>query len=225
MFNLGTSAQTPFNTYFVLKHYVAPGSCGLVILDVYEGALQSDGVESTSELMRNMTSTKAAADMALAMHDLRALNMFTSRLMMGDFPAEFMDTTYVPGGFAQRTDSLKSPIDQGPRRELPYPELQLEYLSKCMALCRERGLPVVLVSHFAPPVKDQGPHQRFVHLIDSLRAPFEVPYLDMAYGHNADARDHFYDHNHLNLAGVHLFNEALIARMDRAGMLGQRRRP
>jgi hypothetical protein len=61
--------------------------------------------------------------------------------------------------------------------------------------------------------------------MDSLRAPFEVPYLDMAYGHPVDPQDHFYDHNHLNLAGVRLFNDALIARLDSAGMLRHGQRP
>lgn len=225
MFNLGTSAQTPLNTYFVLKHYVRPGSCGLVILDVYEGALVNDGLESTSELVRNMSSTPAAMDMAAALKDLRALNMVTLRLFTAnDLPA-YVDSTYVAGGFAERTDSLDKALEHKAARGLDYPEDQLRYLTKCLALCKERGLPVVLVTHFAPPTKDHAVHERFVQVIDSLRAPFAVPYLDMAYGHNADAQDHFYDHNHLNLAGVHLFNEALIARMDRAGMLGQGRRP
>ena len=210
MFNLGSSAQTPLNTYWLLKEYVTAANCGLLVLDLYEGAMINEGLESTSELVMNMTSDRAAIGMVTDLRDLRGLNLLALRWCRAGAGPDFTDSTYRSGGFAERTDSLKSPITPKGHTEVQYRPEQLRSLGKCLELCQQRGIPVVLVTHYYPGTSDRVGHEAFRATIDSVRAPFKVPYLDLAYAHQLDDQHHFYDHNHLNLAGVRLFNRALI---------------
>ena len=210
MFNLGSSAQTPMNTYWLLKENVTAANCGLLVIDLYEGAMVNEGLESTSELVMNMTSDRAAIGMVTDLQDLRGLNLLALRWCRAGVGSDFIDSTYRSGGFAERTDSLKSPIIHKHHAANRCRPEQLRALEKCLELCRERGIPVVLATHYYPQTSDRSAHSIFHATIDSVRAPFKVPYLDLAYTHQLDDQDHFYDHNHLNLAGVRLFNEALI---------------
>ncbi|MBK8614343.1 MAG: hypothetical protein IPN85_12875 [Flavobacteriales bacterium] len=210
MFNLGSSAQTPLNTYWLLKEYVTAANCGQLVIDLYEGAMINEGLESTSELVMNMTSERAAIGMVMDLHDLRGLNLLALRWSRTGVGPDFMDSTYRTGGFAERTDSLKTPISPKRHSAIRCRPEQLSSLGKCLELCQNRGIPVVLVTHYYPGTSDRVAHEAFRATIDSVRAPFKVPYLDLAYAHQLDDQDHFYDHNHLNLAGVRLFNEALI---------------
>lgn len=223
LFNLGSSAQTPLQSYHMLKAYAPPGSARLVMIDVYEGSLVNDGIESTSELVANIGSDRAACEMAGSLRDLRALNMLAVRFMRSGDPPDIPARGYVEGGFSERVDSLKGPVSYPRfRRDAVRPEL-LERLAACLALCQERDLPVVLVSHPMPHASDSLGHVAFAALIDSVRAPYQVPYIDMAVGHELDDRDHFYDHNHLNQAGVERFNAMLIHALDSAGLLHRHR--
>ncbi|MCC7501225.1 MAG: hypothetical protein IT229_01765 [Flavobacteriales bacterium] len=210
MFNLGSSAQTPLNTYWLLKEYVTAANCGLLVIDLYEGAMINEGLESTSELVMNMTSDQAAIGMVTDLRDLRGLNLLALRWCRAGVGPDFVDSTYRSGGFAERTDSLRTPISRKLHSASPGRPEQLRFLGKCLELCKERGIRVVLVTHYYPQTSDRTAHRVFRVTIDSIRAPFEVPYLDLAYAHQLDDQNHFYDHNHLNLAGVRLFNEALI---------------
>jgi hypothetical protein len=212
IFNLGSSAQTPLNSFHVLKHHVAKGSRPLVIYDVYEGAFENDGLE-------NIGSDRAALGMAWDLRDLRAINMLAVRFLLADGAPDHVDSTYRAGGFAERADSLREAVTY-PRYDLTRMRKdQVEHLSRALAWCREQELPVVLVSHYYPHQGDSLGHAAFAALIDSVRAPYSVPYIDLAFGHTLSDRDHFYDHNHLNQAGVERFNTELIPLLFDAGLL------
>lgn len=219
MFNLGSSAQTPLNSFHVLKHHVAQGSRPLVIYDVYEGAFENDGLESTSELVVNIGSDRAAMGMAWDLRDLRAVNMLAVRYLLADGPPDHVDSTYRAGGYSERADSLKEPVKYPRYDRARIRKDQVEHLSRTLAWCRQQELPVVLVSHYYPHQGDSLGHAAFASLIDSVRAPYDVPYIDLAFGHRLSDRDHFYDHNHLNQAGVKIFNAQLILMLHEQGLL------
>jgi len=225
LFNLGSSAQTPLNTLAILREYAGPGRAGLVLFDVYEGAFSNDGLESTSELVMNMGSERAALEMAIAMRDPRAINLLAARWLMADQPPSVMDSAYVPGGFSERRDSLRKAVVYGRFDRGAVRRDQLDKLAACLALCRERGSTIVLVTHPQPHQADSLGHLAFRALIDSVRARYNVPYIDMALGHTLSDRDHFYDHNHLNQAGVERFNAALLARLRSDGLIAPAGRP
>lgn len=210
VFNLGTSAQAPMNSYFVLSNYVSARNCGLVIFDLYENTMEHDALESTSDLTRNISSERAAMQLALAAKDPRAVNLMALRWLSRHEPATRADSTYRSGGFAERTDSLKREAHFEHGLPLRLDSTQVGYFRKCIAYCRERHIPLVLVTHYYPNASDHERHQLFHAFVEREIAGTGIHYVDLAYAGRVDDRDHFYDHNHLNAAGVELFNTQLL---------------
>lgn len=223
LFNLGTSAQTPMNSYYVLKSHVDTGNCGLVLFDLYENTMEQDGLESTSDLSRNIDSDRAALGMCLALKDPRAIDLMTLRWLSRSEPPRPVEGPHR-SGYAERTDSLRTPPRKGPERPLRLDSMQVRYLRECIAYCADRHLPLVFVTHYYPQASDHQRHARFHALIEREIAGTGIHYIDLAYAGRVDDHDHFYDHNHLNAAGVALFNAQLLDSLSALGLLPPARR-
>ncbi|MCB9170782.1 MAG: hypothetical protein H6597_03765 [Flavobacteriales bacterium] len=221
-FNLGSSAQSQMNSYYLLKDLVHPGHVRLVVLDVYEGAMESDAVESTSDLVQNIPSDATAWRMALALHDPRGLNMLALRYFMKGHAPFYRDPTYRAGGGALRTDSLKVPPRYDKGRPLRIDPLQAHYLQRTVALCRERNIPLVLSEHYFPHASDQARHAAYTDHLRDLVGPDGPVLIDKAYDHHLSDRDHFFDRNHLNAAGAELFSADLLAELQKRDLLPTR---
>ena len=48
VFNLGSSAQTPLNSLEIIKDLITKENCVTVVIDVFSGALETNGLESTA---------------------------------------------------------------------------------------------------------------------------------------------------------------------------------
>lgn len=223
MFNLGTSGQTPVNTYAILKEYITKTNTGMVLLDCYENAMAMEGLESTADLSQNITSDAAVLRIFAAIHDPRILNMFTIRKIMANEPAAYVDSFYVEAGFSTKLDSVKGNVDYGLDLTLELGERQPEYLVKCITFCQEQGIPIVLVTHPLPKASNRPRHAAFHAVIDSVASSTGVGYIDYAFDHGLplDDRNHFYDHNHFNQAGVAIFNPKLISDLRAKGYFPQ----
>ncbi|MBL7939756.1 MAG: hypothetical protein JNL43_10385 [Flavobacteriales bacterium] len=219
-FNLGSSAQSTTNTAILLENYVTKANCGLLILDVYDKALGTSGLESTSDLTQNIPSARAAARMAFAQCDPRALNMMALRWLTADV-RHYDDTSYVNGGFAQRTDTAQHGMNTTSDMPVVLDPLQVENLHRCIAFAREHDIPLVLVTHCAPGPVKRARHAAFRTFIKSCLLGTGIHYIDLTYGHQLDAHEHFYDDNHLNLAGVRLFNAQLLDSLRAYDLIGQ----
>ncbi len=222
IFNLGSTAQTPLSSYVVLKHYVTRANTDLVILDLYENAFDQDGSESVSDLTENLSSDVAAAELAWNYRDLRGLNMFTLRMLNKNGPPMYSDPNYKRRGFAVKRDSVRKEIHYDRGRPLRLNAVQLKEFQRCLELCKERGLLVVLATHFYPHQSDRARHLAFAHAIDSLITGRNVRWIDLSYAHSMSDRDHFSDHNHMNEAGARVFNERLIDSLETLGYLRRR---
>ncbi len=220
LFNLGSSSQSTMNTYVVLDQYVTKANCGLLILDVYDKAMGVVGLESTSDLTRNVPSTGAAAQMALSLRDPRALNMMALRCFTPD-DRLYDDKSYVSGGFAERLDSVRRELRTTSDTPVVPDPMQEDYFHRCVAFARERDIPLVLVTHCAPGPIHRTRHAAFRAFVDSSLAGTGIRYIDLTYAHQLDEHDHFYDDNHLNLAGVRLFNAQLLDSLRAEGLIAQ----
>ncbi|MEO8590089.1 MAG: hypothetical protein ABI432_12005 [Flavobacteriales bacterium] len=230
MFNMGSTAQTPLSTYAILDHYVTRERTGLVIIDLYETPFLKDGLESVSDLTQNMTSDAAAAELAASLRDVRALNMFTLRMMNKNGPAMYKDPTYTGSGFAAKPDSVHGTIHYDVGRPLVLDDRQKEYFEKCLDLCAQRGLRVVLVTHYYPHQSDSVRHDKFRAYVNGVIADFNAKatgtgrlhWFDFAYTHHASDTDHFFDYSHVNAAGARLFSEQLLDSLVSSGYLPTR---
>ena len=218
-FNLGTSAQTPLNSFYIVEDLLTSDNTGLLVVDVYRGAFELDGLESTADLVQNTVSNRAAIGLALAMRDARTLNMLAVRGFTAGRPPYYLDSTYVGSGFSVHTDSVSGDPDYAAMHRNPVRGKQVHYLERLLVLCNERGIPVVLVDHPAPQ-ETRGPwHAEWQREVRRIAEEHGVPFVDMAYSVAVDSRAHFHDHTHLNAAGVALFNAALIARLQEMDIL------
>ncbi len=226
MFNLGSSAQTPLSTYAILEGLVPRERAPLVVIDVYEDAFVQAGIESVSELTRDMVDDRTAISLAADFRDLRGLNMITLRMLDKGSPPSFTDPTYVGDGAAIRRDSARSGVKYPVRGPLRIDPRQLERFIDCLDLCDQRGIQVVLSSHPYPPQADRAQHTAFVAMVDSViatrpedRRPRRFDLVDAP---GFDGHDHFYDHTHLNQAGARAFTGMLIDSLEVKGILQRR---
>jgi hypothetical protein len=222
MFNLGTSAQTPLSSFAVLEAYVTEGRTPLVIFDMYENAFDHPGVESVSDLTLNMGNDVAALHLALAFRDLRGLNMFTYRMMDRGSTTAWVLTDYVGRGAAISPDSTRAGVKYPRPRPFRMDGRQLEKFLDCLDLCAERGIHVVLSTHYYPLQGERARHRRFRHEVDSVLARRPAPpplWIDLAETPGIDDHDHFCDHNHLNAAGARRFTGQLIDTLEARGLL------
>jgi hypothetical protein len=136
--------------------------------------------------------------------------MFTLRMMTRSDTPVYKDPSYKGRGFAVKPDSIRKPVRYDVGRPLRLHARQLQRFADCLDLCHERGIPVVLSTHFYPNQSDHARHAAFARVIDSIIAGRDVPYYDLAYSHQLSDTNHFCDHNHLNEAGARIFTDRLI---------------
>lgn len=218
MFNLGSSAQTPMNTFFLLKDMVTPNNCDLVIMDLFENTFEEPGLESTNELTQDVISNRTAVEMAAALHELRSVNLLALRFCTRD-TSLYGDSTYVSGGFAECDDSLRTVPHYDMGRPWRPNADQINYFGRCIRYCAQQHIPLILVSHYYPHASDHARHAVFHAFVDSVIVGTNVRYLDLSYAHHADDLNNFYDHNHLNSSGVALFNAQLIDSLQARGQV------
>ncbi len=218
-FNLGTSAQSLLNSYYLAKQYVHPNNCKLLIVDVFEIPVESDGMEATSDLVQNITSNRAALDMTMALKDIRAINMYLLRMFSKNKPLLYTDDAYVGQGFSENTDSLATVVKPSVDTLLEANELQVCYMEKLFRYIKENGINAVVVNHPAPSTINAQKHAQFNRLVERLTRKYHLPYKDYTHNHSLNNHDHFFDHNHLNQAGVHIFNTRLIQELQQEKLL------
>lgn len=216
LFNLGTSAQSLLNTYYIAKQYITSINCKLVIVDIYDGALSSDGLEATADLMQNVSSTTCAFKNGVAMRDPRMINMFTVRMLNTSAPPMYLDTNYVINGFCENKDTLKNYNKKAYHAEFHFNPLQMDYLESLMTYFVNRHIKVIAITHPSPKESHNQTFLKNREIVTRLMKKCRVPYWDYSFC-EFNSRTDFYDLNHLNQSGVEKFNTLLIKDLKRFG--------
>ena len=229
-FNMGSTAQTPLNTYYLLRRHLGRLRPDLLIVEVYWGTLAADGVESLLDLSANLPLTPELWRMALATRDLRAVNAVGCRALdlrsgpLDDAPVLLASVDeYHPGGFVERRPGFRSagaPVVGVGSRRPPNP-VQLDYLARIIDLARRQGARVALVMQ---PVTLERQRRlpnlpATLQVIESFAAEQGVAYLDLNSWMSLNDAEHFYDYHHLNQTGVALFNERLLEELEARDLL------
>ena len=134
VFNLGSSAQTPLNTYPLIQQYLDSAHCPMLIYDVYEGSFTNTGLESTADLTQNQPSDAAALDMAWAIRDLRGLNMMALRMLTGREKPYYTSTYYQGLGFCAIPDSVNKQAPPPPGKQIELSPVQRHFFEACIRL-------------------------------------------------------------------------------------------
>lgn len=223
MFNLGTSAQSIRNTYFIAENYITAENTGLLIVDLFSGSFRPTQLESSSDLIQNLDSRVAAQDIAWNSGDIRCFNMLMLRMLTEAAPSSFTESDYKKNGYASKSDSLSKKLRnylkvfrQPDSVTLSTGSDEMKYFNKLVALCRERRIPLVLVYSPTSAFYSRKNHVAFMQQIEPIALKCRLyDYSDF----QLSTTDCFYDDTHLNSAGVIRFNKSLIASLHRDSLL------
>ena len=83
-FNLGSTSQTPLNSYYLLREHLGALRPRLVVFEVYPLMLESDGSESALDLVNSLPLSGNLVSMAFASRSLPVLNNLMLRSLTRD---------------------------------------------------------------------------------------------------------------------------------------------
>lgn len=231
-FNLGSMAQSPLNSYYVLNDYEPKLKPKVLLVEVFWWILHSDqGVCASSlDLITNLPPTANLTEMALATRRIEAVNFIlakrfgvldSSRAVQKDIPGE----RYISGGFSEYLHpKAADPLVFGKQPPIELSKVQLDYLARIIDEAHQRGLKVLVVGQPMPEEWRRG-----IANADEVDATLEAfarqhgtEYLDFSKRLGLDTEKHFYDSNHLNMEGAQIFTKAVIESLRERGMLPER---
>lgn len=216
-FNLGSSAQTPVQTNYLLHKYLDKLDPELVIVDVYPELFQSDGVESTIDLLINTPVDEELLELSLESKNIRPVNVFFYSLMREKLgwndpfrKAQSLQNAkgkYIHGGYV--ASAHKYVADQPfPVTETQFFPGQIAAFEEIVHTLQKENIDYVL---FQAPL----PTGRYQSITNTAQADS----LLRTYGTYFNANNYlqmpdscFFDASHLNQMGVDRYN-AFVCRV------------
>lgn len=208
-FNLGSSNQTPIQTYALLLDYLDSLNPERVVFEVHQDIMNYDGVESAVDLLTNTPLTPANFRMAMKFKNMKVFNTLLysfynqkicHRLEHFVEDSVIQQSVYVPGGYVETlTKSFER--KRYPLRNITIRPEQLAALNDCLNLLKQRHIPYLLVE-----VQDAEQlrktflnHPWFEQQMRQL-GPYRYKILPMT------DTVHFSNSNHLFKPGIEMFN-------------------
>lgn len=215
VFNLGSSAQSPVQTQALLKRYLDQLNPKLVIYEVYPGNLNTDGIESSVDLLSSDVVDKHSLALALKTPGLKVFNTLIPSIWFDltgqknkyvQHPIDGKDE-YISGGYVEMELEHYRTVRNTTPREWQWKENQLLTFEQNLKLLNDSGIKTILVFAPIPPghYRNYTNSAEYDRLMESYGS-----YLN--FNHLIILNDslHFYDSHHLNQEGVRLFNEEFI---------------
>jgi hypothetical protein len=211
-FNLGSPAQTPLQTEYLLEQYLDKLKPKLVIYEVYPITFSIDGVEASVHLMANEEVNSDIVEVAVEQNSLIVYNTLLLSSLEQLLGLEIKDELakknerYIPGGYVERNLEY---FDRTPRpkQALRFDEEQFEWFERNLQLLKARNIDYILVQ--APYPK--ATYNSFTNLEGfDKRMEDYGEYYNFNEAMNLDDSLNYMDDSHLNQNGVNAFNKQLI---------------
>lgn len=212
-FNLGSSNQTPVQTYVLLKAYLDSINPRFVVFEVHPDIMKNDGIECAVDLLMNTPMTCEATKMAWRTGNMKVINTWLYSLYnqkirhrLERFQEEptMDDAEYIPGGYVE-INTKEFERKRYSRHNLFIRPEQMEALKQCLNLLKEHNIPYMLVEvqdayQLRSAFKN---HEWFENKMKAL-GPYRyklLPLVDTV---------HFCNSNHLFKPGIELFNQDFV---------------
>ena len=213
-FNLGTSNQTPVQSYYLLKKYIPGLKPKIVIFEVNPDIFSNDGVESSIDIISNTDPDIGLLKMSLEVKNIKVVNglIFSAcrkffGLSLLDFDYKNKNHKYIQGGYVESLDRTYRK-NEGNAYYCNIMDKQLQYLDRIAEMMKTEGITMIFVQ--APVTKKLytscSENKRFDTIISSKGCQ----YYNFNEWINLTDSIHFADGQHLNQKGVELFNKAVI---------------
>ncbi len=209
-FNLGSSSQSPLNSYFLMKKYIQ--KCNAVIMEVYPVAFSLDGAESFVDLARaepnyfDLFSHAAAIGQVMPFQNI-SVKPFSDNYIKG----QKEDFCIYRQGYVEVHDSAG-------KKNTVYPQVtlnkklmdkQFKYLERIIRLCGSQNRKLILVYAPVPRQHQMVNEVYYKKTLHQITEEQKIPFFDMSRSLPLSDSNHFYDDDHLNAAGVAIFNQYL----------------
>ncbi len=214
--NLGSSAQRPIQSEYILNRFVDRMNPKLVIFEVYPAMFSHFGVESVIDMLSHTTIDKELAWLALRSKNIKVYVTFLYRYLsqtlgFDQHAPERRQTkrqSYIPGGFVENTNPPKfKDKDLDKVKDWRLEERQKLALERVINRLAKKHINVLLVR---APITQK--------LYSAYRNNDEVnqyfsklgPFVDMNSYDGLDNIDLYYDLSHLKQEGVEKMNHLLL---------------
>lgn len=213
-FNLGSSSQTPIQSNMLLNRYLDHIDPEVIIFEVFPFSFDSDGVESSLDIIANDKNDLHSFLMALEVGHVKTWNTLIYATYRDIFnldasfsePIERGKDIYVKGGYVEKDLAYYSP-DSFPQQEIIINRKQLRQFEYMVTQTKDNDIKLVLV--YAPIPRENYLSYTNNQYFDSLMTSYG-DYYNFNDILTLDDSLHFYDSHHLNQNGVVIFNEKLI---------------
>lgn len=211
--NLGSSGQSPLNTYYVLPRYLVRLQPSVVVFEVWWITMRSTGVEGSLKLINNLPLSTDLLRMASATGEVRVLNSLVARTA-AELVRPYRDwkpqlaiaDTYTGRGFVEKDPSFEREA-HWERQTVQLSPMQLDYLERLVTLLKECGIRVILVVPPAPAeaLDSFENNEELDQLMNDWAREHVVPFIDFNKLPGLQRPAFFYDGTHLNQIGVATF--------------------
>ncbi|WP_018612358.1 DUF1574 family protein [Segetibacter koreensis] len=226
-FNFGTSSQSPYNSYFLLKEYMSVVKPKYVVLDLFWGVSYGDGTESTIDLISNHELTSTIIKMAVRTHNMVTIrNLVAVSLSRLFKPLKTIEVKqeslhadiYNLGGFVASgyndTEKYKQEFGHVNSKIQPPAHIQLEYINKIIALCKASNAKLMFI--LVPVTKEfknkLNNYKEYTNAISDIANKNNIVFID--YNENRKLSlswtNDYTDFHHLNTDGAQKFTKLLL---------------
>ncbi|MDN3641647.1 hypothetical protein QWY87_02970 [Lutimonas halocynthiae] len=214
-FNLGTNSQTPIQTEYLLNRHLDSLNPKIIFLEICPLILSSDGIESTLEILSNVTIDPKITEFVFEQNHLKVYNTYFYAVF-NDFVLNRVNnfseknkvgnSIYIKNGFEEsELKNYKKMYFQPSKWH--YSKKQFMSLERILNLAREKNIQIILVQ--APVTSDY-----YNSIRNNNEFDFELSKYGKYYNFNEilELNDtiHFLDYHHLNQGGVESFNNQIL---------------
>lgn len=214
-FNLGSSSQTPAQTYVLIERYIDVFLPKLVIYEVNPMLFNTDGIESSLDLLSNDKIDFFSFQMAVNQNHIKVYNSLIysaycnllNRNSKINQPKVVGEDTYVSGGFVEKKLKHYTIQETLKGKDFEMKISQLDYFEKIVNIIKNKNIEILFVQ--APVTKVKYNSYSSKKHFNSQISKYGY-FIDFNNLENFNDSIHFYDNHHMNQLGVELMNKMLI---------------
>lgn len=219
VFNMGSTNQTPLNTYFLLQQYIDSLSPKRIVFDVAVGTLNnSDGLEGFCDLAVNLPFSFNLLKMGVATGNVYALNSllqeFAFKRVMCPYEEKEQQLipgeNYIEGGYVETNLLQRDKLDGIEDFSLTLSSDQKKYFEQILNLAAEKGVKIDLVIQPIPVIDRIVNYNEVKSWVANIAKANNARLTDFNDELQLDPNLHFFDAYHLNSAGVELYNDKVL---------------
>jgi hypothetical protein len=227
-FNLGTTAQSPINSYYLLAKHIWRLKPKLIVMELYWHVLSSDGMESFIDIASNSELDMSLIKMCFSINNLRAYNNVLFNLFKinlkptREIKAKLKNgDRYQRGGFVESGKSEYHPDHDMNTFNIRLNPKQMAYIEKIIGLARDAKSQIVFVT---TPVADAymnsiQNYEFFTDTVSRIAIKFQVPFFDFNRNQELSLKEYYFDSDHLNQNGVKLFDNMVYDTLKKAQLI------